>query len=550
MVGRVVPTRRWWCGIREERRRLLRERLEVFPEFRVLLDELVFGDRQAVAKQEVLQRVGVQDVEHVEGVFALCFEIVAELAVAEPVEGLARAHEAAERLARMGEVFRAQFSDRLDRGKLGERVELLELPERLGGEGHLKHGSPSNPPGPAKARLARNRGNRSEQTIAKHFRIHLNLCSTMMFPRLRWSRIATCLLGVIGISSVSANEARDIGPALPEMLTKQEAEVLLRPGGAWFSEGSFKNFDGFGVAITSVARNSATLAVKADPRTNLGRFAGNVAGDHGGRLDFEIIAVLDENGHDIFNRKSERPHSGRVSPSTFENGHYPWTRTLPLSPRSELAEVREFKLRATLSLPVDWLDFTFEVGQVRDDVHPRITKADTTKSGVALFHPQPWPDAHFFVFGQDAEGRRLPVGASSSSKTFDVRAFNFGTSGKSREKIRVLIATDRTEESVDISLPAPMGERKPITVVMNRAVFADSLSATPKFVFTFNGVAYSTVEELHRAVDKLPNGSRINWRRSSYVYGGEPLNSAEELAAFDAYCKNRGVKLNVSAASE
>lgn len=372
----------------------------------------------------------------------------------------------------------------------------------------------------------------------------------MMFPRSCWRRIATCLMGVIGISAVSANEVRNIGPELPERLTKQEAQALSRPGGAWFSEGSFSNFEGFGVAVTSVGRTSVSLAVKAGPKTNLGRFVGSVAGDHGGRLELEVMAVLDENGHDIFNRQSERPHSGRVSPGTFEDGHYPWTRTLRLSPRSELAEVREIKLRATLSLPVDWLDFTFEAGRVRDGVHPRITKADTTKGGVSLFHPEPWPDAHFFVFGQDAEGGRLPVGSSSSNKAVDFRAFNFDRAGKRAERIRVLIATGRTENSVEISLPAPAGERKPVTVVMNRAVYADSLAATPRFVFTLNGVAYSTVEELRRAVDRLPSGSRINWKRSPYVYGGDPLNTDEEIAAVEACLKERGVKLNVGTASE
>lgn len=359
------------------------------------------------------------------------------------------------------------------------------------------------------------------------------------------------LLWVGALSSLLADEARDIGPETPVLLTTQDAQTLVRPGGAWFTEGSYANYEGFGVAITSSSRTSVALAVKAGPRTNLGRHVGSVAGQHGGRMDLEVVAVLDENGHDIFDRKPEQAHSGRVSPSKFQDGHYSWARTLRLSPRSEVSGIREIKLRAVLTLPVDWVDFTFDTGKILEGVHPRISKADTTRGGgILLSHPAPWTDASFFVVGMDASGGRLPVSSASAGKTKEFHAFNFNRDDKTVEKIRVMIATGQVRESVEFSLRPFPGNEKPITVIMNRAVFADSLPTTPRFVFTLNGVAYSTVEDLMRAVDKLPKGSRINWARSPYVYGSDPLNTEEELKAFEAYCKDRDVRLSLGIASE
>ena len=118
---------------------LLGERFEVFPEFGMLLDQLSLGDGQAVAEEEIFQRVVLEDVEHVKGALAVEFEIVAQFVAAQAKEGFAGAHEFAERFARMGELFRLEIAHGLDGGELGQRIELFEFAQSLGGKGYLEH---------------------------------------------------------------------------------------------------------------------------------------------------------------------------------------------------------------------------------------------------------------------------------------------------------------------------------------------------------------------------------------------------------------------------
>ena len=351
----------------------------------------------------------------------------------------------------------------------------------------------------------------------------------------------------IGFASLAiCAERPDVGPATPCLLTKAEAARLVEPGKVWFTEGGAYNCDGFGVAVTKVTRTKVTLAIRADEKMDLGYSVVHLAGSHGGRFTLEIQAVLDENGNDIFNRKKEKEWSDRVNPSKFENGYYAYERSISLSPRTDPVIVKQIKFKARLAVPVEWRDFTFDVGPVKNAVHPLLSKVEATKEGVRLDHPAPLTDAVFFVYGLDEAGQKLPVSSMGyAGKIPDNHWFYFAGDKRTAKKIRVLMSAEKVEKEVSFSLVPPAAEPAPANVTMDRAVYADSMSAAQKYVFVLGGVAYPNVDELKKGVDKLPKGSRIKWVPSVFVYGNEPLGTEAEVAAFDAYCKERGVRLSI-----
>jgi len=118
----------------------LGEAFEVFPELRILFDELLLGDRQPVAKKEVLEGIAMQNVEDMEGV-GRGLEIEPVIARAQSVDFLAGTMEATQGLPRSFHVGGLERGDRLNDGKLRELIESVELAHRLGGEGNLVHRS-------------------------------------------------------------------------------------------------------------------------------------------------------------------------------------------------------------------------------------------------------------------------------------------------------------------------------------------------------------------------------------------------------------------------
>jgi hypothetical protein len=96
----------------------------------MLLDQLLLGDGQLVAEEEILEGILVEDVPHVEGV-VVRVEIKAVFARAEAVPRLALPVESAERLPRVGEIGRFQGADGLDDGKLRKLIEPVQLPKGL-----------------------------------------------------------------------------------------------------------------------------------------------------------------------------------------------------------------------------------------------------------------------------------------------------------------------------------------------------------------------------------------------------------------------------------
>lgn len=63
------------------------------------------------------------------------------------------------------------------------------------------------------------------------------------------------------------------------------------------------------------------------------------------------------------------------------------------------------------------------------------------------------------------------------------------------------------------------------------------------FVFTLGSFAYRSLTELKIGISRLPKGSTVVWAPSCMVFGGEPLNNADNLAALRAYCEAVGISL-------
>ncbi len=217
----------------------------------MLLDQLVLGDRQAVAQEKILQRMVVQDIQHVKDFLALGFEIIAQLAGTETVEGLAAAGETSQRLARMGEIVRAEVADRLDRGKLGQRVQLLEFAQGLGGKRDLKHNAPtkSGPGRMASARAldvaASGRSSNTFATAMPAFRILFLLC---------------LLLFGAGRTVQAAGEATIPDAAADGRLLTLDIPVLVAGYGAEFFEETAREFEKL--------RPGLRVRLYGDPRIN------------------------------------------------------------------------------------------------------------------------------------------------------------------------------------------------------------------------------------------------------------------------------------------
>jgi hypothetical protein len=105
----------------------------------VLLHELLLGDGELVAEQEVFERVAVQDVVRVQRV-ALYFEVKTVIAGAQPVLLPVAAMKTPERLAGVGQVPRFQAADRPDHVELRQLVEAVQLAHALLGKSDLIHG--------------------------------------------------------------------------------------------------------------------------------------------------------------------------------------------------------------------------------------------------------------------------------------------------------------------------------------------------------------------------------------------------------------------------
>src|ERR1035437_5491216 len=116
-----------------------RQALEVFPELGMLLDQLLFGHRQLVAQQEVLERILVQDVVDVDRI-ALHIQIKPTVTRPQPVKLLLASVETPERFARVGQLLRPQPAIRLEGSELRQFVEPVQLAHRLLGKCDLIHG--------------------------------------------------------------------------------------------------------------------------------------------------------------------------------------------------------------------------------------------------------------------------------------------------------------------------------------------------------------------------------------------------------------------------
>lgn len=93
----------------------------------MLFDKLVFGNREAVAKQEILQGVMVQNVENMEHAFAVELEVVTKVVTAQTIEGFAGANETTERFPWVRKLFGFERTDRFHGRKLGQRIEFFEF---------------------------------------------------------------------------------------------------------------------------------------------------------------------------------------------------------------------------------------------------------------------------------------------------------------------------------------------------------------------------------------------------------------------------------------
>ena len=257
-------------------------------------------------------------------------------------------------------------------------------------------------------------------------------------------------------------EIPDIGPEIPYPLTKADAGQLVGPGKVWFKGGNVYNCEGFGVSITKITKDRVLMEIRSSEKMNLGSSIANLAGDQGGRFLMEIQAVLDENGNDIYDRKGEHSWSNSVRPTKFENGNYIFTRSINLSPKSDLANVKLIKFKAMLSLPVGWHDFTFNVGPVKSSVHPLLSKVEATNDGIHITHPRSLPDIVFVVYGLNASGQKLLVSSQGyAGKIPDNHWFYFNSKNKNATKIRVLMSNDRAEEEVSFSIVPPAVEPTP-----------------------------------------------------------------------------------------
>ena len=115
------------------------ERFEVFPKFGVLLGQLRFRNRKFVAQKKILQRVLVQDVEHVKRLLLPHFKVETKVTTPQAVKFLSGPGHFPQRFTRVLQVGRAQIAQRINGRELGEFIELIQLEHGLVGESDLEH---------------------------------------------------------------------------------------------------------------------------------------------------------------------------------------------------------------------------------------------------------------------------------------------------------------------------------------------------------------------------------------------------------------------------
>ena len=218
-------------------------------------------------------------VEHVEDVFSLGLEVIAKFAIAEPVKGLAATHEAPERFAGMRELLGSEFAHRLDGEELSERIELLQLAKRLGGEGDLEHGSPSNPSPPAKARPLAERPSRDARRFAHCRRLGERASLPVVRPLAPMSPFRI-LLVVCLLFAGALRAAEREGGRMSEAKTL-DIPVLVAGYGAEFFEETAREFEKL--------RPGVRVHLHGDPRINDKVRTRVMAGDYPDATDAVLL---------------------------------------------------------------------------------------------------------------------------------------------------------------------------------------------------------------------------------------------------------------------
>ena len=91
----------------------------------MLLHKLMFGDRQAIPEEEILERVVVQNIQDVEIDFMPDLEIIAQIRITQTEPSFPTAHEFPQGLAGMGQILRTKFAHGFQGGELGQRIQFL-----------------------------------------------------------------------------------------------------------------------------------------------------------------------------------------------------------------------------------------------------------------------------------------------------------------------------------------------------------------------------------------------------------------------------------------
>ncbi len=69
-------------------------------------------------------------------------------------------------------------------------------------------------------------------------------------------------------------------------------------------------------------------------------------------------------------------------------------------------------------------------------------------------------------------------------------------------------------------------------------------SANTEFIFVIGNSGFRNVDSLKRFLGSLPAGTTIRWAPGCERFGGEPLlSSEEEMAEFQAFCRDHRIKL-------
>jgi len=94
-------------------------------------------------------------------------------------------------------------------------------------------------------------------------------------------------------------------------------------------------------------------------------------------------------------------------------------------------------------------------------------------------------------------------------------------------------------------VPAESSINKPLTLTMSLIRYAYTASTKHEFVFVMGNMAYRTVAELEKGVERLPRGSKITWAPGCIIRGGEPLSTGPERTKFRDHCEANGVIFSV-----